>query len=283
MVLNGRFPHFGDHGLGYVYARNGSEVVVWADDKEVAAARGSDVSEADLADFKELLDSLRGHGFENWGQVHEQILAHGWEDRGTERYDVQSGLLLGDAFALATMADQLWAERRQILERAGGRHPQEGSKDWARWADVTVQRNSAARGARTLALASVEALVNELLAARHPQQYDSWELEGKKRGFWKKLRGLLRLRGVDEDPRWLGELAAHGELRDNMLHHRPEWVRDVRHQESVDPSIDLTQERLHETLAAVQQAVAELFALYGATVPTTHRPGWTKVSRPHGL
>jgi hypothetical protein len=42
----------------------------------------------------------------------------------------------------------------------------------------------------------------------------------------------------------------------------------------VDPDVGLSQERLHETLEAVHDAVAGLFALYSAPVPDTHRPDW---------
>lgn len=274
LVLNGRFPHYPDHGMGYVYGRGKSELVVWADDHSIEPARGAEATETDLADFAALIDSLRRQGLRNWAEVHSRILASGWEDRGTDHYDVQSGILLQDAVTLASVADEYWAERVALLQQAGGRHPEDGSVEWPRWVTVTMRRTAAARGARALALASVEALVNELLAARHPDEYQRWEIDGEKRAFWKKLRGLLSLVGAGTEPAWFQELATHGGLRDSMLHHRPEWIRDVRDDDSVDFDVGLSQERLHETLKAVQDAVAGLFALYSVPVPDTHRPDW---------
>lgn len=277
MVLDGRFPHFSDHGYGYVYGRGDADIVIWADDKSIETVEGSGATEADIDDFAALLNSLRHspQTFPTWADVHDEILTNGWEDRGVLRYDVQSGILLQDAIVLATMADEFWAERGRLLTESGGRHPREGSEAWARWVHVQHRRNATARGARALALAAVEALVNELLAARYPEKYDRWEIQGRKRSFWKKLRGLLQLKGLEgHEPDWFHELEQHAGLRDAMLHHRPEWIRDVRDDDSVAPDADMTPERLHETLAAVQRAVAGLFTLFGAPVPDTHRTDW---------
>lgn len=275
MVLDARFPHLPEHALGFVYGRGQSEIVVWADDKSIQARPEGEASEADLAEFTELLDSLRGRGLSTWAAAHRRILAGGWEDRGMLRYNAQSALLLQDAVALGTMADEMWVERMGILDQSRGRPPEEGSDGWGRWVLVTARRTAAARGARALALASVEALINELLAARHPGHYEEWEVQGRKRSFWKKLRGLLELKAAgDAIPDWFQELADHAELRDAMLHHRPEWILDDRDDESVEPDLDMTQERLHETLTAVGDAIAGLFALYGAEAPETHRSDW---------
>lgn len=277
MVLNGRFPHFPAHGYGFIYGRGDTEIVVWADDKAIEVVEGSGASDADVNDFATLLDSLResAQTFPTWAAVHDEILASGWEDRGVLRYDVQSGLLIQDALVLASMADELWSERGRLLAESGGRHPPKGSEAWPRWVHVQHRRNATARGARALALAAVEALVNELLAAQYPKEYDRWEIQGRKRSFWKKVRGLLRLKGLDgREPHWFHELEQHSGLRDAMLHHRPEWVRDVRDDDSVEPDVDMTPERLHETVAAVQRTVEGLFALFDAPVPDTHRADW---------
>lgn len=276
MVLNGRFPHFPDHGYGFIYGKGDADLVVWADDKSVDAVEGSGASDADVDDLATFLDSLREspRSYPTWAAVHDEILANGWEDKGVLRYDVQSGLLLQDALVLASMADEFWAERGRLLEEFGGRHPPEGSEAWPRWVNVQHRRNATARGARALALAAAEALVNELLAAQYPEEYDRWEIQGRKRSFWKKVRGLLKLKGLDGEPDWVHELEQHSGLRDAMLHHRPEWVRDVRDDHSVEPDVDMTPERLQETLAAVQRTVEGLFALFGAPVPETHRADW---------
>ena len=51
--------------------------------------------------------------------THDAILSAGWEDRATLKYEVQSGLLLVDATALAEISDELWREREEILADAG--------------------------------------------------------------------------------------------------------------------------------------------------------------------
>jgi hypothetical protein len=280
MVLSERYPIFPKHGLGFIYGRDESEIVVWAEDKSFEAPPGKQASEADLADFAGLLDSLRGLGLPNWQAVHQEILNRGWEDRGWLRYEIQSGQLFVDALVLAEIADGLWAERTKMFEVEGGTHPEVGSELWPRWVTVTTRRHATARGARVLSLAAVEALVNELLAARFPEQYDEWEIKGTKRSFWKKLRGLLELKDVaDPEPEWFRELAEHGGLRDRTLHHQPRWIRDVRNEDSVDPDHNMTQERLHATLTAVEHAIVGLFGLFDAEVPVTHRRDWvTRIS-----
>lgn len=277
MVLDARFPHFPDHGYGYVYGRGDASIVVWADDKSIEAVRDSGATDADCDDFAALLDSLRDspRTFPTWAAVHDEILTHGWEDRGSLRYDVQSGILIQDALVLASMANEFWAERGRLLAESGGRHPQEGSEAWTLWVRAQHRRNATARGARALALSAVEALVNELLAAQYPDEYHKWEILGRKRSFWKKLRGLLQLKGLEgQEPDWFHELEEHSGLRDAMLHHRPEWMHDVRDADSVEPEVDMTPERLHGTLTAAQRAIAGLFALFGAPVPETHRTDW---------
>jgi hypothetical protein len=204
--------------------------------------------------------------------ANDVILSAGWEDRGTLNYRVQSGILLADSAALAEMADELQHEREEMLAEAGGRHPEVGSDVWPQWVKVTTLRSAAVRGSRALALAAVEALVNELLAAQHPDEYESWEIK-QRRGFRPKLAGLLGLHGADpDDVLWFKALDTHSQLRNTMIHHRPEWVVDHRDNHSVAPDDDMTQERLIETLEVVHEAIDGLFAPYGVRTPDTHRP-----------
>jgi hypothetical protein len=208
--------------------------------------------------------------------THDAIVSAGWEDRGMRKYVLQSGLLLVDAAALAEMADELWREREEILAEADGRHPEVGSPVWAQWVTITSRRDATVRGARALALAAVEALVNELLAAQHPSEYADWEIKRRK-GFRYKLVNLLELHGTDpDDVSWFEALEKHRQLRNRMIHHRPGWTVDDSDQHSVAPSDDMTQERLTETLEVVHQAIGGLFALYGVPTPDTHRPDWLR-------
>lgn len=123
-------------------------------------------------------------------------------------------------------------------------------------------------------MAAIEALVNELLAAQHPEEYAEWEIRRRK-GLRQKLVDLLALHGeVASDVQWFEELDSHLQLRNTMIHHRPKWVIDDRDERSVAPTDGMTQELLDETLGAVFRAVDGLFALYRTETPKTHRRDW---------
>lgn len=277
MPLDSRFPHYPGRALGFLYGRGSSTVVIWAGGATVEASPMASSAPEDLESFKRLIGRIRRDTKPaNMAEAHDAILAAGWEYRGTLEYKVQSGLLLTDSSALAEIANEMWLERRAILAAAGGRHPEMNSEDWARWVAVTTRRNAAIRGARALALAAVEALVNELLAAQHPDEFADWETE-KRMGFVQKLKKLLQLHGANpDDVPWLKALLAQAQLRNNLIHHRPEWIVDDSDDQSVEPNDDLTQESLAETLEAVHQAIRGLFALYGVPTPDTHRSEWLR-------
>lgn len=261
--------------MGPLYGRGPSTVVLWADDRTVEASPLAPATTEDLDDFRQLLDDIqRRVRPRNLAVLHDEILAAGWDDQGTLRYGVQSGVLLFNAAALAEFAEELWQEREVILQDAGGRHPDSGTEIWPRWVTVTAQRSAAVRGARALALAAVEALLNELLAAQHPNEYESWEIK-KYMGFRPKIMKLLELHDmVLDDVPWFEALDTHAKLRNSMIHHRPGWIVDDNDDLSVAPNDDMTQESLAETLEVVHDAIGGLFALYGAATPDTHRPDW---------
>jgi hypothetical protein len=249
--------------------------VLWADDYTVEEYPEGSATPEDLDAFNDLLDDIRARVRpSNMAAANDAILAAGWEDQGTLKYKVQSGILLADSAALAELADELQHEREEMLAKAGGRHPEIGSDVWAQWVRVTTLRGATVRGSRALALAAVEALVNELLAAQHPDEYETWEIKQRK-GFRPKLVGLLGLHGADpEDLSWFKALDRHSQLRNSMIHHRPEWVVDHRDDHSVAPDDDMTQDLLIETLEVVHEAIDGMFALYDARTPDTHRPEW---------
>lgn len=266
---------FPGRAWGFLYGRGSSSVVLWADDYTVEESPVGSSTPEDLAAFEQLLDVIsQDVQPANMAIAHDAILSAGWEDRGALKYEVQSGLLLVDATALAEMADELWHEREEILAGSDGLHPETGSDAWARWVTVVSRRNAAVRGATALALAAVEALVNELLAAQHPDEYAAWETE-RRMGFRQKLVKLLELHGaIPNDVTWFEALDREVDLRNSMMHHRPEWTVDQSDEHSVAPSEDMTQQRLTETLEAVHQAIGGLFALYDVPTPGTHRPEW---------
>ena len=277
MPLADRFPMYPGRAAGLLFGRGVSTVVLWADDYTVEEPPLASATPEDLEAFEQLLDDLRQHPrLPNLAAVHDAILSAGWEDRGMLKYKVLSGLLLVDAAALAEMADEMWREREEMLADAGGRHPEAESEVWAQWVAVTARRNASVRGSRALALAAVEALLNELLAAQHPDEYASWEIK-KRLGFRRKLVKLLGLHDVNPDGlSWFEALDAHASLRNSMIHHRPSWIVDDSDEHSVAPNDDMTQESLAETLEVVHGAIAGLFALYEVQTPATHRPEWLR-------
>ncbi len=276
MPLDGRFPTYRGHALGYLYGRGPSTVVLWADDRTVEESPKGSSAQDDLEAFEQLLESISQTRPPNMAVAHDAILSAGWAYRGTLEYKIQSGILLVDAAALADIAHELWCEREEILAQSHGRHPEIGADAWPRWITVTTRRNSAVLGARTLALAAVEALLNELLAAQHPGEYADWETR-RRMGFRPKLLNLVQLHGADPgNLPWCSELEMHSEMRNSTLHHRPEWIVDASDEHSVAPSEDMTQERLAETLEVVHRAIDGLFALYGVPTPETHRRGWLR-------
>ncbi len=277
MPIDDRFPMYPGRAMGFLFGRGPSTVVLWADDYTVEESPLASSTPEDVEAFVQLLDDIRQRVRPpNMAVTHDAILSAGWEDRGTLKYEVRSGLLLVDAAALAEMADEMWHEREGMLADAGGRHPEIGSEVWPQWVDVTARRNATVRGSRALALAAVEALVNELLAAQHPDEYAAWEIK-KRMGFRQKLVKLLGLHGVDpDDVSWFEALDTHAQLRNSMIHHRPGWIVDESDKHSVAPNENMTQESLTETLEVVHHAIGGLFALFGAQTPDTHRPEWLK-------
>lgn len=277
MPLDDRFPMYPGRVAGILYGRESSSVVLWMDDYSFDEASGGSATPDDIADFEQLLAAIETNVRpKNLAEVHDAILAAGWEDQGMLTYQVRSGLLLADAAALAAMSTEFWNTREALLSAAGGRHPEIGSPSWEEWVVTTARRAACVRSARILSLAALEALVNELLAAQHPDQYAEWE-ESRRVGFGPKLKNLLHLHNVQpEDLPWFDELTEHSNLRNTTIHHRPGWTHDERDQHSVAPDADMTQDRLMDTLRVVHDAVDGLFALYGTTTPDTHRPEWLR-------
>ena len=120
MPIDGRFPMYPGRAVGFLYGRGPSTVVLWADDYTVEESPLASSTPEDLEAFERSLDDIRQRVRPpNMAVTHDAILSAGWEDRGTLTYEVQSGLLLVDATALAEMSDELWREREEILADAG--------------------------------------------------------------------------------------------------------------------------------------------------------------------
>jgi hypothetical protein len=61
----------------------------------------------------------------------------------------------------------------------GARNPRLDDADWDDWRSVTGERNALCKGARVLAVASIEALTNEVMSLQFREMYE--EMERQKR------------------------------------------------------------------------------------------------------
>ena len=168
MPIDGRFPMYPGRAWGFLYGRGPSTVVLWADDYTVEESPVGSSTPEDLKAFEQLLDDVRVRVRPaNMAVTHDAILSAGWEDRGELKYEVQSGLLLVDAAALAEMADELWREREGILAEADGRHPEVGTEVWAQRPDSSAGKGRLGRDplARAGVLPGVAAAASRILAA----------------------------------------------------------------------------------------------------------------------
>lgn len=280
MPLDARSPQFDGHAYGQVYGNDDGEAVFWMDDHSVGTPPDGDESPATVDQLVADIKMFIADGLTSMDQLHESLLTHGWTNEGALRYDVQSGIFLQDARYLAEMSQVTHEAREHILAAAGGRHPSDTASEWTAWVDVTLKRRACLLGARTLALAAVEALVNEMLKARYPDEYGEWELN-RRWGFKRKLDELLKLRLGDGTPmpEWYAPLLEHSRHRNDTMHHKPGWVRDRSPENSVAAEGAMTTVSLDETMAAVDAAIEGLFSLFGVPVPPTHQPGWLTLIR----
>lgn len=259
------------HSLGYLYRKGESTVVIWADDKSYEVAPDSEATTTALEEFGTLLALAYQARLPNMLRVHELLLSAGWQDAGTYRFDFRSGNLYQNALTQARLAANAYAERTALLDAHNGRHPPLHTDAWDAWVDCSGRWSATANGARMLAIASVEALVNEILLVMHPDHYDQWEVRGRKPTV-KKIDLLIDLHGIDPPPRWVDDFRSENDLRRELVHHKPGFIVDDKPEDSVEPDVSITPTGIGQTVAAVERVMTGLFDLYGSEVPDTHQP-----------
>lgn len=260
-------PH---HAMGYLYCKGASTVVIWADDKSHEAAPDSEATPKALEEFGSLVALARELRLPNMLRLHELLLSAGWNEVGIYRFDFRSGSLYQDALTQARLAASAYAERMVLLDAHGGRHPPLDSPDWETWVDCSGRWTATTNGARMLAIASVEALVNEILLVMHPEQYEQWE--GRRKPTVVKIDLLIELLGTRPAPDWVAEFRVENGKRRALVHHKPGFVVDDRSYDSVETDGGMTPMGIGQTIATVERVIEGLFALYETPVPVTHRP-----------
>src|SRR5205823_3198948 len=178
--------------------------------------------------------SLLSAGVSNPARMAERIHERGYDEVTDIRFNWMSGNLYQDAVRLADLCREAGDERAGILARNGGKHPHENSLDWPRWIDRTLTMNACAVGARMIAAASVEALVNEILTVRFHDSFLTLEGEtstkkGKRpsrAGFPARLKKLAELAGFDHEAEWAQSLARERDTRHGLAHAKASYVYD---------------------------------------------------------
>ena len=80
MPLDGRFPMHPGRALGFLYGRDPSTVVLWADDYTVEESTAGSSTPEDLEAFEQLLGDIRLRiRPPNMAATHDAILSAGWE------------------------------------------------------------------------------------------------------------------------------------------------------------------------------------------------------------
>lgn len=263
------------HSIGYLYSKGESAVVLWADDKSYEAAPDGEAEPMALEEFGTLLALAYEARLSNMLRVHELLLSAGWHDAGVYRFDFRSGNLYQNALTQARLAAEAYAARIALLEANGGRHPPLHTDAWDAWVDCTNRWSATANGARMLAIASVEALVNEILLVMHPEQYEQWEVS-RRMPTVRKIDLLVGHHGIEPPPDWVSDFRTENAIRRELVHHRPGFVLDDKPDDSVEPDTSVTPTGIGQTIAAVERVIEGLFDLYESPVPDTHQPDFNE-------
>ncbi len=216
------------HHWGVVLGKEGSRFVLWVADLCVDAASPGSASEQEVETLHVLARSLRDTGAApNAARLLKQLEIIGYREVAERRYDFQSGSLYQHASALANLALQAGARRKQLLDDHQGRHPPLTHPDWAEWEDVATTMNATVMGGWVLGVAAVEALVNEILSQRFPDDYEAMELQ-RRRGFAAKLRRLCERLDLDPGQEWVTRIVEAHSSRSDLVHHKPRYLEDSR-------------------------------------------------------
>jgi hypothetical protein len=273
------YPFTPHHLLGIVFRNDADYMIMWIEDASVEAVP-SGATDAAVSELQALTTSLRHAGVRNVAQMIERVAESGYQEVSEVRFNWMSGTLFQESVRLAEMCREAADERAEILARNVGKHPPQGSTDWPRWIDRTITMNSCAKGSRMLAAASVDALVNEILSVRFPEDFKELEgglptKKGRKTprvGFPGRLKRLAALTGFDAQSPWAKSLHGERDKRHGIAHHRAAYIYDFKDPDSVEPSEDTNPEGVEEMIGTVYQAFISIFGAFRLRVPPTHQP-----------
>ena len=125
--------------------------------------------------------------------------------------------------------------------------------------------------ARLLLVASIEALVNEVLWVNFPDE--SKRLTRSRVGLAKRLNRLCELLEIATEAQWLRQVEADIQLRNRMVHHRPGYEDEAAGDEASLALGERTNpEAIARSISAVDECLREVFGAAGLPVFQTHRP-----------
>lgn len=270
------YPFVPQKTFGAILKKGEAQMVLWMDDGSVEPAFEGSASTEDVEQLQEKADTLTflpemlGLSI-TFGRRVEALGRLGYEDVGSRRFDFSSGIFYGYSRRLARLCRSAHDERQAILERHAGQHPDIGSEDWEPWTQATMTMGACATGARLLAIASVEALLNEILAEKFPDEYSI--LENKRVGWPGKAERLHDLMNHPE-PNSIEELRKENALRRSIAHHKPVYVDDFSPGHSVEASPRTSCDGMDRLLETVDQVFVDTFGMFDIEVPQTHRQGF---------
>jgi hypothetical protein len=121
-----------------------------------------------------------------------------------------------------------------------------------------------------MAVASVEAFVNEVLSLNAPDALKRCREEHT--GMEGRLKELCSLLGLDAGALWFGQLVGDIRARNRMVHHAPRYVdTDMSDAQSVALTGDRNPKAAVRTLRAVDELFRQAFEARGERVLPTHQ------------
>jgi hypothetical protein len=234
------------------------------DDGSVEEAESGSATTEVLHEFR-TLQSARSPIVLDDHRLRSTFEAEGFRLVGERRCPFQSGTLFQQATLLLEVAKRANSTRDALLEASGGREPS-GFDQWVQWYEATTSVGAACSGSRVLALAAVEAFVNEILTNQHPEV--ARKLKGA--GLITKLRTLCELRQIATDVLWLRTLTDAQKSRSEELVHFKPTCQDAADLDVLPLATSDHPADVERLIAAIQAMHKAVFGSYGLPVFPTH-------------
>lgn len=193
LLSSGRFPFVPDHAWGTFLEKDGSKMVVWWNDHAVECAFAGSASDVAVKELEAALGAVEQGPQRSVADVFRDLEAKGYRQTGDRQFTFMSGSLYQYADLLAKAGTNAAMTRAEILSKHRGQAPV-GTDDWGRWMSSTMTASSCAYGARIMAVASVEAFVNEVLSLNAPEalrlcKAERTGMEGRLKALCSRLGG----------------------------------------------------------------------------------------------